>query len=293
MTHLLEKEKPFVFSKECIEAFNTLKKKLTEAPILVVPDWNLPFELICDASDYAIGCKAKVAPMGLLLQEFDITILDKKGSENLAADHLSRLKNPHQDVLENKDINENIPLETLGSLTSNNTPWFADIVNFYAGKFFKKGLTSQQKKKFFKDLLNFSKLAMRDLPEAIMVLILQRRRVMIKYGVTHRLATAYHPQMSGQVEVKNKQEKDKIRTKPDQIKKKQEAWKSPVVSRTNHSQNIRKRRKYKVQGPKQTNPRSCIHYRKKTRTEIANLSNYKDKDLFCLLAKVVRSRDCT
>nr|GEW42203.1 reverse transcriptase domain-containing protein [Tanacetum cinerariifolium] len=55
MTHLLEKETPFVFSKECIEAFNTLKKKLTEASILVVPDWNLPFELMCDASDYAIG----------------------------------------------------------------------------------------------------------------------------------------------------------------------------------------------------------------------------------------------
>nr|GFB03282.1 retrovirus-related Pol polyprotein from transposon opus [Tanacetum cinerariifolium] len=55
ITHLLEKETPFVFSKECIDAFNTLKKKLTEAPILVVPDWNLPFELMCDASDYAIG----------------------------------------------------------------------------------------------------------------------------------------------------------------------------------------------------------------------------------------------
>nr|GEX84265.1 hypothetical protein [Tanacetum cinerariifolium] len=55
MTHLLEKEIPFVFSKDCINAFETLKKKLTEAPILVVPDWNLPFELMCDASDFAIG----------------------------------------------------------------------------------------------------------------------------------------------------------------------------------------------------------------------------------------------
>nr|GEW76687.1 reverse transcriptase domain-containing protein [Tanacetum cinerariifolium] len=87
----------------------------------------------------------------LLLQEFDITILDKKGSENLAADHLSRLENPHHDILENKDINKNFPLETLGSLTSHNTPWFADIANFHAGNFIKKGLTSQQKKKFFKD----------------------------------------------------------------------------------------------------------------------------------------------
>nr|GEV81193.1 DNA-directed DNA polymerase [Tanacetum cinerariifolium] len=54
MTHLLEKETPFVFSKECIDAFDPLKKKLTEAPILVVPDWNLPFELMCDASDYVM-----------------------------------------------------------------------------------------------------------------------------------------------------------------------------------------------------------------------------------------------
>nr|GEW88777.1 reverse transcriptase domain-containing protein [Tanacetum cinerariifolium] len=55
ITHLLEKETPFVFSNDCIYAFETLKKKLTEDPILVVPDWNLPFELMCDASDFAIG----------------------------------------------------------------------------------------------------------------------------------------------------------------------------------------------------------------------------------------------
>nr|GEY75980.1 integrase, catalytic core [Tanacetum cinerariifolium] len=55
MTHLLEKETLFVFSKDCIDAFETLKEKLTEAPILVVPNWNLPFELMCDASDFAIG----------------------------------------------------------------------------------------------------------------------------------------------------------------------------------------------------------------------------------------------
>nr|GEY48881.1 hypothetical protein [Tanacetum cinerariifolium] len=45
----------FYVSKECVDEFDTLKKKLTEASILVVPDWNLPFELICDASDFAIG----------------------------------------------------------------------------------------------------------------------------------------------------------------------------------------------------------------------------------------------
>nr|GEX12415.1 reverse transcriptase domain-containing protein [Tanacetum cinerariifolium] len=55
MTYLLEKDIPLVFSKYCIDAFETLKKKLTEAPILVVPDWNLPLKLMCDASDFAIG----------------------------------------------------------------------------------------------------------------------------------------------------------------------------------------------------------------------------------------------
>ncbi|GJT00910.1 reverse transcriptase domain-containing protein [Tanacetum coccineum] len=55
MTILLEKNTPFIFSDECIQAFETLKKKLTEAPILIAPDWDLPFELMCDASDFAKG----------------------------------------------------------------------------------------------------------------------------------------------------------------------------------------------------------------------------------------------
>ncbi|GJU56215.1 reverse transcriptase domain-containing protein [Tanacetum coccineum] len=55
MTHLLEKNTLFIFSNECIQAFETLNKKLTEAPILIAPDWDLPFELMYDASDFAIG----------------------------------------------------------------------------------------------------------------------------------------------------------------------------------------------------------------------------------------------
>ncbi|GKF17269.1 reverse transcriptase domain-containing protein [Tanacetum coccineum] len=55
MTHLLEKNTPFFFSSECQSSFEILKKKLTEAPILVSRDWDLPFELMCDASDYVIG----------------------------------------------------------------------------------------------------------------------------------------------------------------------------------------------------------------------------------------------
>ncbi|GJU50306.1 reverse transcriptase domain-containing protein [Tanacetum coccineum] len=66
----------------------------------------------------------------LLLQEFDVIIHDKKGAKNLAADHLSRLENPHQGDLEKKEINETFPLETLGMITlhgDSSTPWFADI----------------------------------------------------------------------------------------------------------------------------------------------------------------------
>nr|GEW89940.1 reverse transcriptase domain-containing protein [Tanacetum cinerariifolium] len=90
-----------------------------------------------------------------LLQEFDIIIHDKKGTENLAVDHFSRFENPHKDVFENKDINENFPLETFGKISSGSTPWFADFANFYARNFIVKGMSSQQKKKLFKDVKHY------------------------------------------------------------------------------------------------------------------------------------------
>ncbi|GJX96927.1 reverse transcriptase domain-containing protein [Tanacetum coccineum] len=94
----------------------------------------------------------------LLLQEFDVIICDKKGAENLAADHLSRLENPHQGDLEKKEITETFPLETLGIISSHNdssTLWFADIANYHAGNFVVKGMSSQQKKKFLKDIKHY------------------------------------------------------------------------------------------------------------------------------------------
>ncbi|GJR80836.1 reverse transcriptase domain-containing protein [Tanacetum coccineum] len=181
MTHLLEKETPFIFSKECIEAFETLKIKLTQALILVAPDWDLPFEIMCDAKVkffiFAVGAdivytdhsalkyllakqdaKPRLLRWILLLQEFDVVIRDKKGAENLAADHLSRLENPHQSELEKKEITETFPLETLGMVTfrgDDNAPWFADFANYHAGNFVIKGMSSQQKRKFFKDVKHY------------------------------------------------------------------------------------------------------------------------------------------
>ncbi|GJS49657.1 reverse transcriptase domain-containing protein [Tanacetum coccineum] len=222
MTHLLEKNTPFIFSEDCILAFQTLKKKLTEAPILIAPNWDQPFEIMCDASDYAIGAvlgqriekhfrpihyasktmteaesnytttekemlavvyafekfrsylimnksvvytdhsalkylfnkkdaKARLLRWVLLLQEFDFKVIDTKGAENYAADHLSpdhlsRLENPYENVFDPKEINETFPLETLNTVTSH-TPWFADIANYHAGNFLIKGMSTQQKRK--------------------------------------------------------------------------------------------------------------------------------------------------
>ncbi|GJQ94391.1 reverse transcriptase domain-containing protein [Tanacetum coccineum] len=228
MTHLLEKNTPFIFSEDCILAFQTLKKKLTEAPILIAPNWDQPFEIMCDASDYAIGAvlgqriekhfrpihyasktmteaesnytttekemlavvyafekfrsylimnksvvytdhsalkylfnkkdaKARLLRWVLLLQEFDFKVIDTKGAENYAADHLSRLENPYENTFDPKEITETFPLETLSVLTSKDqsTPWFADFANYHAGKFIKKGMSTQEKNKFFKDVKHY------------------------------------------------------------------------------------------------------------------------------------------
>ncbi|GJS74080.1 reverse transcriptase domain-containing protein [Tanacetum coccineum] len=219
MTHLLEKNTPFIFSEDCILAFQTLKKKLTEAPILIAPNWDQPFEIMCDASDYAIGAvlgqriekhfrpihyasktmteaetnytttekemlavvyafekfrsylimnksvvytdhsalkylfnkkdaKARLLRWVLLLQEFDFKVIDTKGAENYAADHLSRLENPYENTFDPKEITETFPLETLSVLTSKDqsTPWFADFANYHAGKFIKKRNVNSREK---------------------------------------------------------------------------------------------------------------------------------------------------
>nr|GEU87450.1 reverse transcriptase domain-containing protein [Tanacetum cinerariifolium] len=82
----------------------------------------------------------------------------KKGAENLAIDHLSRLENPHQSVLDKKEINETFPIETLNMVSfrgDSSTPWFADFANYHAGNFVVKGILSQQKNKFFKDVKHY------------------------------------------------------------------------------------------------------------------------------------------
>nr|GEY99563.1 hypothetical protein [Tanacetum cinerariifolium] len=352
----LSKNTSFILSKDCIKAFQMLKKKITEAPILIAPNWDQPFELMCDASDFAIGtvlgqrhekhfrpihyasktmtdaesnytttekemlavvyafekfwsylimnksivrtdhsalkylfakkdAKARLLWWVLLLQEFDFKILDIKGAENLAADHLSRLENPYENVHDPKEINETFPLETLSMVTfrgDSSASWFADFANYHAGNFIVMGMTSQQKNKFFKDVKHYfwdepflfkicayqvirrcvhgkealdiliachngptgDIMVLTSLPKRSLILVEakalptndarvvckflkslfarfgapraiisdrgthfcndQFAKVMLKYGVTHRLSIAYHPQTIRKVEVSNR-----------------------------------------------------------------------------------------
>ncbi|GJW62393.1 reverse transcriptase domain-containing protein [Tanacetum coccineum] len=184
MTQLLMKDAKFDFSNDCKKAFNILKEKLTTTPIIISLDWNVPFKLMCDASDFAVGivleqridekfkpiyyasktlnnaqynytttekellavvfsfdkfrpylilsktivhtdhsalkylfskqdAKPRLIRWVLLLQGFDIKIKDKRGAENLVADHLSRLENPDLGTFMDEEIADKFPDEHL------------------------------------------------------------------------------------------------------------------------------------------------------------------------------------
>nr|GEW63187.1 reverse transcriptase domain-containing protein [Tanacetum cinerariifolium] len=130
--------------------------------------------------------KAKVdviskLPHPTTVKDFTVKVNDTKGAENLAADHLSRLENPHQNVLDPKKINESFPLETLNLVSTRgnqSTPWFAEFANYHAGNFIVKGMSSQQKKGVYlaRKPLKSSRLATLDQQEITMAQITQPER---------------------------------------------------------------------------------------------------------------------
>ena len=216
LMNLLQKDIPFVFYDDCLEAFETLKKALIFAPIVQPPDWNLPFEIMCDAIDYAVGvvlgqrgdkklnvihyasksldsaqrnyattekeflavvfvcdkfrpyivdskvtvhighaaikylmakkdAKPRLIRWVLLLQEFDLHIIDRKGAENPVADNLSTLENVLDDPLL---IDDSFPDEQLATINvANSTPWYDDYANYIVAKYLPPSFTYQQKKK--------------------------------------------------------------------------------------------------------------------------------------------------
>ncbi|GKB63405.1 reverse transcriptase domain-containing protein [Tanacetum coccineum] len=223
MTQLFMKDAKFDFSDDCKKAFNILKEKLTTTPIIISPDWNVPFELMCDASDFAVGAvlgqridgkfkpiyyvrktlnnaqehytttekellavvfsfdkfrpylilsktvvytdhsalkylfskqdaKPRLIRWVLLLQGFDIEIKDKKGAENLAADHLSRLENPDLGVFTKEEIADEFPdkhLMILKAEINDDEPWYADYVNYIVGKIMPPKWTLEKRIRFF------------------------------------------------------------------------------------------------------------------------------------------------
>ena len=222
LCNLLAKDVPFAWSQACEATFDKLKTMLVSPPIMRSPNWDLPFEIMCDASDYAIGAvlgqredkkafviyyasktldsaqanctttekeflavvfalekfrsyivgspvtifmdhaalkyllskqdtKPQLTRWILLCQEFNLTIKDKKGVENVVAEHLSRLV--PESISHGLPISDNFPNEQLFALV--HCPWYADIVNYLVTGQIPPQWTSQQKRKFLVDIKKY------------------------------------------------------------------------------------------------------------------------------------------
>nr|GEY88188.1 reverse transcriptase domain-containing protein [Tanacetum cinerariifolium] len=96
-----------------------------------------------------------------LINEFDFKVIDTRGAENYAADHLSRLENPYENIFDPKQINETFPLESLNKVAHKDpsTPWFADLANYHAKNFIIKGaVLGQRIEKHFRPIHYASKM---------------------------------------------------------------------------------------------------------------------------------------
>nr|GEY09700.1 reverse transcriptase domain-containing protein [Tanacetum cinerariifolium]GEY41473.1 reverse transcriptase domain-containing protein [Tanacetum cinerariifolium] len=122
-----------------VYAFEKLRSYLIMNKSIVYTDYSALKYLFAKKDS-----KARLLRWVLLLQDFTSKAIDTKGAENLVADHLSRLENPHQHVLDLKEINESFPLETLNMVSfrgDSSTPWFADIANYHAWNFVVNGMS--------------------------------------------------------------------------------------------------------------------------------------------------------
>ena len=91
--------------------------------------------------------KTRLIRWVLLLQEFDLEIRDKKGSENVVADHLSRLEK-EDDLSNQSQIDESFLDECLLTLEKIFLPWYANFANYLAGGVLPEDLSYQEKKRF-------------------------------------------------------------------------------------------------------------------------------------------------
>ncbi|XP_059630055.1 uncharacterized protein LOC132273035, partial [Cornus florida] len=269
-------ETPFVFDQACLDAFHKLRELLSSAPIMQPPNWSLPFEIMCDASNYAMGAvlgqRVGKLPCAIYYAKFDFEIKDKKGTENVVADHLSRLS---IEPFPSLPICDSFPNEQLFQISNGKMPWFADIVNYLAVGKLPTSWSKNEKNRFFANIRNYywedpvlyryclDQIVRRCIPESEIPSVLVfchtltfavdyvskwveacatktndhsvviqfiksnifahfgmpraiisdggkhfcnqfLRHIFLKYSVTHKVATPYHPQTSGQVEVSNR-----------------------------------------------------------------------------------------
>ncbi|KAL4279835.1 hypothetical protein GQ457_03G022270 [Hibiscus cannabinus] len=171
---LLEQGRPFEFDKDCTKAFNLLKQKLVTAPIVEPPDWKLPFELMCDASDYAVGAvlgqrKGKIfhpiyyasktlndAQVNYTTTEKEmlavIFAFDKFRSYLIGTKKRNRKSGGRSPIYkEIADTADQIQEELIASaeeLAEKSTPWYADFVNYIVSRILPHQLNYQGRKRF-------------------------------------------------------------------------------------------------------------------------------------------------
>nr|GEU48398.1 reverse transcriptase domain-containing protein [Tanacetum cinerariifolium] len=251
ITRILEKDTPFQFSKECLEAFQTLKIKLTRASILIAPDWDMPFELMCDNTDFAIGAVLgqhqekhfrliHYASMTMTEAESNYTTMKKEmlsvvyafekfrsylmNKSIVYTDHsalkylfakkdfkarLPRVYTARKPLTFPRLATIDLPGDTMAQITlpRRGNKYILVVVNYLSKWVEANALPTNDARVVCKFLKNF--FARFRTPRAIIsdrgtyVCNDHFAKVMLKYGVTHRLATPYHPLISGQVEVSN------------------------------------------------------------------------------------------